>query len=79
VYLSIIPNTASVVQPEGYNNLIPLIQTDPRLKIKVIDSYFMLGATPDSFFYRGDTHWNLHGKQKWVDKVNKLIVNDIRN
>jgi hypothetical protein len=76
VYLSIIPNTASLKQPEGYNSLIPLIQNDARLKMKVIDVYYSFMNSPEELFYHGDTHWNLAGKQKWVDAVNKILIND---
>jgi len=74
VYLSIIPNTVTVVQPEGYNNLIPRVQKDPRLKMKIIDAYSMLKESKEDVFLHGDTHWNSTGKQKWIDMVNKVLV-----
>ncbi len=76
IYLSIIPSTVTVVEPEGYNNLIPAIQNDPRLKMKVIDAYDVLKRSPEKYFLRGDTHWNVYGQQKWVDMVNGVITKE---
>ncbi len=73
IYLSIIPNTVTIVRPEGYNNLIPRIQNDKRLKMKVIDIYTVCKTTSELLFMRGDTHWNKKGKQKWVDMVNEVL------
>jgi hypothetical protein len=75
IYLTIMPNTASIVQPEGYNNLIPLIQNDPGLKIKIIDVYYTFKKSSRPLFYHGDTHWNLEGQQMWVDMVNQILTN----
>ncbi len=74
VYLSIIPNSATIVQPEGYNNLIPLIQNDVRLKMKVIDIYSVFKKSSDLYFLPGDTHWNFKGKQLWLDVVNEQLM-----
>jgi hypothetical protein len=77
VYLSIIPNTATIVQPKGYNNLIPSIQNDPKLKMKIIDIYSAFKPLNGSTFRTGDTHWNNLGKQMWFDMVNRVIVGDM--
>ena len=74
VYLSMIPNTASIVQPEGYNNLIPLIETDMGLKMKIIDVYYTFKNSERLLFFHGDSHWNLEGKQKWVDTINYILT-----
>jgi hypothetical protein len=74
IYLSIIPNTATIVQPDGYNNLIPRVQNDPRLKMAVIDIYSVFKQTKEKVFLPGDTHWNNTGKQMWFDTVNKILV-----
>ncbi len=74
VYLSIIPNPATIVQHEGYNNLIPLIQNNPALKMKIIDIYSVFRNTHGDYYLPGDTHWNLMGKQLWIDLVNKSIT-----
>ena len=77
VYLSIIPNTATIMQPAGYNKLIPLLQDDPRLKIRVIDAYTALRNTTGVFYLPGDTHWNDKGRQLWLDIVNEKIAADL--
>lgn len=74
VYLSIIPNSATVMQPQGYNNLIPLIQNDARLKMKIIDAYTNFKNSPETLYQPGDTHWNNKGKQLWIDLINEKLV-----
>jgi hypothetical protein len=69
-YLSIIPNAATIVQPQGYNQFIPLIQNDPNLKMKTLDIYSIFKDSPDGIYWPGDTHWKYKGKQKWLDLVN---------
>ncbi len=73
VYLSMIPNAASVVQPEGYNKLIPRIQSDTALKMKIIDAYSLFKNNPALYYLPGDTHWNSRGKQAWIDMVNEYL------
>ncbi|MCW3122628.1 MAG: hypothetical protein JWQ38_2120 [Flavipsychrobacter sp.] len=73
-YLSIIPNSATINQPEGYNNLIPAIQNDPQLKIKVIDVYTPFTMSQELVYQTGDTHWNRKGLKIWLDIVNKKLT-----
>jgi hypothetical protein len=73
VYLSIIPSTVTIIEPQGYNALIPRIQFNPSLKMKIIDYYSMAKQSKEDLFFRGDTHWNMTGKQKWIDMVNKTL------
>lgn len=75
VYLSLIPHTASLMQPEGYNNLIPAIQDDKMLRMKIIDVYYAFKKSPHILFHRGDSHWNPEGKQKWVNMINQILIN----
>ena len=74
VYVSIIPNSPTIMQPEGYNNLIPMVQNDPRLKMKVIDIYTVFKNSKDVYYLPGDTHWNHNGKQRWLDLVNEQVL-----
>jgi hypothetical protein len=74
VYLSIIPNSATMEQPDGYNYFIPTIQNDPRLRMKVIDIYSVFKASPAGMYWPGDTHWYNKGKQKWLDLVNATLA-----
>jgi hypothetical protein len=73
IYLSIIPNTATIMQSQIYNNLIPTIQNDKRLKSRIIDIYSVFKNSKEICFQRGDTHWNVTGKQMWFDEVNKIL------
>lgn len=78
VYFSIIPNPATILQPEGYNNLIPALQQYGAEKgIPMIDVYtlFKKSTVPARLFRRGDTHWNNAGLQIWIAQVNRLLRN----
>ena len=74
VFLSIIPSTATMIQPENYNNLIPIIQNAPDLKMKIIDIYSHFLPNPRLYYLKGDTHWNEKGVKTWVDLVNNSVL-----
>ncbi len=74
VYFSIIPSTPSIVQPSGYNQLIPRIQNNPYLRVKILDIYNELNQPGEDYFCHGDTHWNYKGEQKWLELVNKQLM-----
>lgn len=75
IYFAPIPNTASILQPEGYNGLIPRIEKNPAMKIPCFDVYsiFKNSANPERFFQTGDTHWNNNGMQVWLNMVNEEL------
>jgi hypothetical protein len=73
VYLSVIPNSATIMQPAEYNGLIPQLQSDTRLKIKVIDVYSAFKRSQDVLYLPGDTHWNHKGRQIWLDMINEQL------
>lgn len=75
VYLSLIPSPASILQPAGYNGLIPSLQSCKGLRPVVIDMYtpFVTSPRPESFYRLGDTHWNDKGMHLWLDKVNEEL------
>jgi len=77
IYISFIPNTAAILQPQSYNQLLPLIQNNESLKMKVIDIYtpFKHFDTPGTLFRAGDSHWNNRGLQIWIDSV----INNLKN
>jgi len=73
VYLSLIPNPVTILQPLHYNGLIPELQKAAQLKdVPVIDVYriFSKDANPGRLFRIGDTHWSNQGIQLWLDAVN---------
>jgi hypothetical protein len=74
VYLSIIPNPASILEPQLYNGLIPAVQHSPLLQMKCIDIYTPFTKTKEEVYRHGDTHWNNKGMMMWVDEVNKAIA-----
>ncbi len=74
LYLAAIPNPITILETEGYNQLIPRLQNDPRLKIKVIDIYSVY-KNADTVLYRpGDSHWYNSGMQLWIKEVNKELI-----
>lgn len=73
VYLSIIPNPATIVQPQGYNKLIPAIEQHPGLKMKTISVYELYQKSGSKIYRPGDTHWNNEGLQLWLKQVNDML------
>lgn len=74
LYFAPIPNPVTILEPERYNQLIPRIQNDPRLKMKVIDIYSVY-KNADTVLYRpGDSHWYNSGIQLWIKEVNKELI-----
>jgi hypothetical protein len=74
VYLSVIPNSATILQPDGYNNLIPQVQNAVGLRMRIIDAYSLFRQSTDVLYMPGDTHWNNKGRQKWLDLVNEILI-----
>ncbi len=73
VYMSLIPNPASVLQPQHYNGLIPALQQADSLKcMDIIDIYtpFTREPNPGKLFRLGDSHWSNDGIQVWLNTVN---------
>jgi|SRR5450432_384181 hypothetical protein len=73
VYLSIIPNPVTILQPLHYNGLIPQLQQPDSLKcMHIIDMYDPFSKDPDPgrLFKTGDTHWSNNGIQLWLKTVN---------
>ncbi len=75
IYLSVVPNPVSILQPGPYNNLIPLVQNDSGLKMPFIDLYtlFKQSKEPASLYRAGDTQWNNKGAQAWLQLVNNIL------
>jgi hypothetical protein len=80
VYLSIIPNPASILYPDynglKYNQLIPRLQKDPALKLKVFDIYqvFKNSSEKDKLYQHADTHWTRYGTSIWLNELNKTLA-----
>lgn len=76
VYIALIPNPATIIQPVGYNMLIPRIQDHPELKVKVIDIYTLYKQQNKPVYRTGDTHWNGYGHKLWLDAVNAMLIKE---
>jgi hypothetical protein len=80
VYLSIIPNPATILYPNykglQYNQLIPKIENDPSLKLKVFDIYQLFKNSPDKdkIYQHSDTHWTKFGSQFWLNEFNRQMA-----
>ena len=77
VYLSIIPNKVSILSPDmgKYNQLIERVQSDANLKLPFIDTYSDFKKNPSKYYLKSDSHWTCEGRDLWLKKVNKILVN----
>lgn len=73
VYLSIIPNKASILETAraDYNRLIERVQQSPKLRVKPIDVFSVYRSAKTSPYMLSDTHWNCTGRAMWIDQVRK--------
>jgi hypothetical protein len=84
VYLTMIPNPVSILYPNyhgmQYNQLIPKLQNNPNLKLKVFDSYTLFRAKKDSMqlYRKSDTHWTMAGEKLWLQGFNRMIQQDMK-
>jgi len=75
VYISIIPNAASIYKTNylPYNHLIERIQNDSAVHFKFIELYKPFIQQQHSVFLCNDSHWNELGKMIWLLQVNAII------
>lgn len=71
VYLSMIPNKASILEPNRgtYNHLIERIQANPKLRVTVVNTYDTFRKNPTGVYLKSDTHWSCEGRAIWLDLV----------
>ena len=71
VYLSIIPNKASILETgrNDYNRLIERVQQSPKLRVAAIDVVNPYRKAKSSPYLLSDTHWNCTGRAIWLDQV----------
>ena len=75
VYLSIIPNKASILDPNRshYNHLIERIQSHPKLRVPIINTYTAYKQSSTSPYLESDTHWNCEGRTLWLKLVREKL------
>ncbi|QJW89812.1 hypothetical protein HNV11_10700 [Spirosoma taeanense] len=75
VYLSIIPNKASILEPNRgpYNHLIERVQSHPALRVKPVNVYSPFKQSAQSPYLVGDTHWNCLGRSLWLQQIYRTI------
>lgn len=77
IYLAIIPNPVTILQPDNcYNEMIPKLQAPGAVNgMKFIDVYgpYSSDSNPGRFYRVGDTHWSNNGIQVWLETVNKEL------
>lgn len=73
VYLSIIPNKASILETgrSDYNRLVERVQQSPKLRVPTIDVFSPYQRAQSSPYLLSDTHWNCTGRAIWIDQVRK--------
>jgi hypothetical protein len=81
VILSIIPNKTSILGTDlgTYNELATRIQNSKQLEIPVLNANRILKGLGEDAYEKGDTHWTCQGKQQWVDGINELLVQDVKD
>lgn len=77
VYLSIIPNPVSILEPGrgNYNNIIERIENFPGRKIKTINITQRFKKYNGQIYNKSDSHWTYRGFYIWVDEVNSHLKN----
>ncbi|HEY2583192.1 MAG TPA: hypothetical protein VGI43_15375 [Mucilaginibacter sp.] len=82
IYLSIIPNPVSILEPDynklKYNYLITRIQNSQELLVPYVDAFSLLNAAKKDAYSPSDTHWTWHGAYIWLDKFNYDLANAIK-
>ncbi|GAB4018738.1 hypothetical protein GCM10028808_54290 [Spirosoma migulaei] len=75
VYLSIIPNKATILETNrtDYNHLIERIQNNPNLVVPTINVYDFYKRATASPYLKSDTHWNCEGRAIWLNQVRQKL------
>lgn len=75
VYMSIIPNKASILETNrsDYNHLVERIQGNPRLAVPTINIYDSFKRAPSSPYLKSDTHWTCEGRSIWLEQVRQKL------
>lgn len=75
VYLSVIPNKASILETNrgAYNHLVERIQQHPNLRVPTINTYEAFKKSPQSPYLKSDTHWTCEGRESWLNLVRQTI------
>lgn len=75
VYLSIIPNKATIADPAygRYNHLIERVQQHPALHMPVVNVYARYKAARQPLYALSDSHWNCQGRALWLEAVNERL------
>ncbi|GAB4033697.1 hypothetical protein [Spirosoma gilvum] len=75
VYLSLIPNKATILEQQrsDYNHLIERIQNHPKLVVPTINTFDRFKQAPQSPYLKSDTHWNCEGRAIWLDLIRQKL------
>jgi hypothetical protein len=78
VILAIVPNKVSVLDPGygNYNRLIERVYGHPSLSIPFIDVLADYRRINRQSYLKGDSHWTCEGQTIWLNKVN-VLINDL--
>ncbi len=75
VYLAVIPNKVTIMDPEigTYNRLLEMVCRHPELEAPVIDVYPEFRSAGSPVYLRSDSHWNCHGIAIWINKLSGIL------
>lgn len=76
VYLAVIPNKASILEPSRapYNHLIERVQQHPALRVPTVDVYTPYTHARQPVYQTGDTHWTCYGRDLWLNEVRRVMT-----
>jgi hypothetical protein len=77
VYLSIIPNPVTIMEPEynrqRHNQLLLKIENSEKLKMPVMSVLSEFQGSNVELYEKSDSHWNMTGAFLWLNKFNRLL------
>jgi hypothetical protein len=77
IYISIIPNPVSIIDPhyDGlvYNDIVNRIQNDRNIKIPYLDIVPTFKVLKSKAYSPSDTHWSQYGAHIWLNKFNSEL------
>jgi hypothetical protein len=78
IYLSIVPNPVSILEPKydnlTYNNLVERLQHSSNLEMPYINLLPAFKQMKEQVYLSSDSHWNKKGAYVWLRMVNNELI-----
>jgi hypothetical protein len=56
-----------------YNHLVERIQSNPNLRMSILDIFQVYKENPKKHFSKSDTHWTSEGRSEWLKMINQTL------